>query len=365
MTSLKKLILIFSFTQIFSSCATTSKNQVGDLNDDSQDPVKIEMMTWIDKADRGEAATSLTNFQNFQQKNPLSVYMNFAKYGEAYSFEKTEKYKEALAVYSDLMKLSRSRWPKIYAQSLYRTSFIYENTGENVKLLAALQEAAGLEKDLPPEIVQAEIPARRSMVYAKMDQKVESEKYLAEADRGLRRVMEQVQMNPAWLAKIYLQMGSLSLEQMGDQNISSYIKAFQTTQRYLLNSVAQNDPEWSKQAATQLVTSYNTFWGRIENFGSQTQPVDLKQKQKNQFYLYADLMKVMNEALLLKPLVEQKYNDQQKKIYSFLDSLESKISKTLLTQFDHMPLTEESELLNSVQKPGQVLNPQPLPGERN
>jgi tetratricopeptide (TPR) repeat protein len=360
----KRLTILFFFVAAVSSCVSKPKVQIGDLSDDAPDATRIEMANWIDKISEGEATGAVQYFQNFQEKNPQSVYLNLSKYGLAYGLEKQEKYKESLEIFNGLLMTSKTRWPQIYAHSLYRTSFIYENTGENVKLLAALQEASTLEKDLPPEIIMAEIPARRSMIYSKMDQKDEAEKYLSEADRGLRRLMEQVQVSPKWLSKIYFQMGSLSLEQMGDQNISGYIKAFKTTQRYLLNSLAQNDTTWSAKAASDLVMTYNTFWGRIQNYGAVVVPVDLKEKQRSQFHLYADLMRVMNEALLLKPLVEQRFNDHQKKIYSYLETLDAKISNTLMTQFDQLALSEESETLNGLKRPGQVFDPKPLPSER-
>lgn len=370
----KKIVTLFTSLSLFAVGACSSKPKVieikkisaGDLDETSSEPQAAELRTLFEMNEKGLGERTLEHFRQFQIKNPSSIYFQAARFGEAWSLEQTEMLNEALQIYQSVMALSKPQWPRLYARSLYRSSFVYEALGEDVKLIATLVESRNLAEDLPAEAVLAEIPSRLSMIYSKINRTEDAQKYLKEADRGLRQLLATQKVSSEWLAKIYFQMGSLKLSSMSADNLPYFIQSQKTVQRYLLSSISYNDSVWSEMALKKMSENYAQIWAQIESY-RETQKgssFDRVENQRQQFYVLGEYLKMVSEALQLKPLDELRMNLYQVKTFSFLEEAEKKSYDFLYSKFDRMSLTEESLRLNDVKRPGKVFVNDFFPNEK-
>ncbi|MEK6774319.1 MAG: hypothetical protein AABY64_10285 [Bdellovibrionota bacterium] len=370
MTMIKKILKFFLLTAIIVGCTTTNKSQkkinAGDLDEASSEPQAAQLRNLFEMNENGLGNKSLPLFREFQAKNPTSIYFQAARYGEAWSLEQTEALSEALQVYQSVMDLAKSQWPRLYARSLYRSSFVYETLGEDVKLVATLMEARGLREDLPPEVALAEVPSRLSMIYAKINRPEEAQKYLKEADQGLRRLLATQKISNEWLAQMYFQMGSLKLSSMNADNLTYFVQSQKTVQRYLLSSLSLNDSVWSEKSFKKITENYSLLWNQIESYkeNSNTDSFDRIESRRQQFLILGEYLKMVSEALQLKPLDEQRMNIYQTKTFNFFEEAEKKTYDLLYSKFDRMSLTEEALRLNDIRRPGKVLVNDFFPNEK-
>ncbi len=364
------LMLLIFISGIYTGCSSAPKAIqkiiVGDLDENSNEPQAAELRSLYEMNEKGQGSKSLTGFREFQSKNPNSIYFQAARFGEAWSLEQTEMLNEALQIYKSVMALSKTQWPRLYARSLYRSSFVYESLGEDVKVIATLVECRNLTQDLPPEIILAEVPSRLSMMYAKINRTEDSQKYLKEADRGLRQLLDTQKISSDWLAKIYFQMGSLKLSSMNADNLIYFIQSQKTVQRYLLTSISYNDSVWSEMALKKINENYSLIWAQIETYKENTKSdtYDRLENRRQQFLVLGEYLKMVSEALQLKPLDELRMNLFQVKTFNFLEEAEKKTYDLLYSKFDRMSLTEESLRLNDVQRPGKVFVHDLFPNEK-
>lgn len=367
------ILYLFSINAVllsFTSCASKPKVEkkvaAGDLDDKSNDPAAEQLRELFILNENGQGKQTLSAFRDFQKQNPNSIYFQAARFGEGWSLEQTDAFDEALKIYNSVMSVSKLQWPRLYSRSLYRSSFIYEALGEDVKLIAALMEARNLIEDLPPEVVYTEVPSRLSMIYVKINQTEEAQKYLREADQGLKRLLATQVVSNQWLAKMYFQMGSLKLSSMNSENLAYYVQSQRVAQRYLLSSLSLNDTVWSELALKKLTENYSTLWTLIESYkeNDKSDSFDRVEARRQQFLVLGDYIKLVSEALQLKPLEEQRMNPYQNKAFDFFEAVEKKSYDFLYSKFDRMSLTEESLHLNDVKRPGKVIVNDLFPNER-
>jgi len=355
-----------------SGCSSTPKSNVekqtaeGDLDSSAKNSQADELQKLFEMNEKGLGAKSLNQFQEFQIQNPNSAYFQAARFGQAWSLEQTEMLNESLEIYQSVMALAKTKWPRLYARALYRSSFIYEALGDDVKLIAALIEAQSLRDDLPAEVALAEVPSRLSMIYAKINRTEEAQKYLKEADRGLRQLLATQKISSEWLAKIYYQMGSLKLSSMNTDNLSYFVQSQKTVQRYLLNALSFNDSVWSEMAFKKMSENYSLIWTQIENYKEnlKVDSFDRLENSRQQFLVLGEYLKMVSEALQLKPLEELRMNSYQVKTFNFLEEVEKKSYDFLYSKFDRMSLTDESIRLNDVKRPGKVFVHDLFPNEK-
>lgn len=347
-----KIIDLFLLTFFLSSCALFHG---GERPLPQKQGEVAELHQAEDSLLAGRFESSYKAFKEFQNKYPQSIYFQSARIGEARSLEGLSRWSEAVPIYQDIYLQTKQYQPEIAALAMYYLSYSYEALGDDVKTVTTLLDAKKLSQHLPSEIGQAEIPARLGVLYGKFGRDKEAASYVSEAERGLKKVIEEKAgtMESAWLAKAYFQMGSISTNQLSTGNFSQAIKGQKFSQVYLLKALRQNDPLWSQKALDLLKENYRNMHYLV------AAPPDpetllageaLRLRRESQILFGGELISLIEHAELYKPLSDSEANKYQKDFYSFIANLRVRTERTLYQVQETMTLTEESEKLNSIKR---------------
>ncbi|WP_246845179.1 hypothetical protein [Bdellovibrio sp. NC01] len=293
-------------------------------------------------------------FRSFQSSYPQSNFFESSRLGEAHALEGLGRWDEATKIDRDVYLKTSKDHPEIAALALYRMSFAYEATGDDLKTTAALLDAQRLGKYLPAEVAEAEIPARLASIYGKLGRDKEAMNYLNQAEKGINRIrLEKKEVGIGWLAKTYYQMGSISTNQLSADNFEQSAEGFRMVQIYLIKSMQQNDPAWSARALEQGQATYQSFLNLAET----------QAERKTQIEFAGTITDLLDQAELFKPLQGQKPNQFEESFFSFLQNLRKRTEDLLYQSKETMSLTEESQRFNSVKRPGRVKADSLLPEE--
>lgn len=294
-------------------------------------------------------------FKTFQGTYPQSFYLQSSRLGEAQSLEGLGQWSEAIRIDRDVYEKTVKLQPNIAAQALYRMSFAYEALGDDLKTLATLLDAYRMSAYLPSEVAQAEIPARLASVYGKAGRDKEAMNYLNLAEKGIAKVREEKRdLDQTWLAKTYVQMGTVSTNQVSSENFESAAEGQKMVQVYLIKAMGLNNPIWSKRAVDQAKNTYSALFTLV-----QAEHQD-RQLQANMGGSLSDLIE---QAELFKPMQGQVANAFEKDFFLYLQEVRKKTEDILYQTKATMSLTEESQRLNSVKRPGRVKVDALLPEE--
>lgn len=298
-------------------------------------------------------------FKSFQETYPQSLYFQSSRLGEAQSLEGLGNWSEAITIDRDVYEKTLKLQPNIAALALYRMSFAYEALGDDLKTIAALLDARRMGSALPTEVAQAEVPARLASAYGRVGRAKEAASYLDLAEKGIAKVREEnSDLDQAWLAKTYVQMGTVSTNQtsaaQGSENFERVVEGQKMVQVYLLKALQINDPIWSQRAVNQLKNTYQTLLSLVQME---------KEDRQYQMNLAGNLNDLLEQAELFKPLQGQKANAYEVEFFSYLQELRKKLEDILYQTKETMSLTEESKKLNGVKRPGRVKTNDLLPEE--
>lgn len=276
----------------------------------------------------------LQGAENFLMAYPYSLKIQRARFLKAGALEELGRWSEAVDTYKAISAMSAKAQPEISAKSLYRLSYVYEALGDNQRVIAILFEAAKYHQHLPPEVINAEIPARLAMIYAKENNSKEAQKWLGEAERGLKRTLETrtEPLTKKWLAELYYSMGSISTEQLSKDNIETLIHGQAAVQKYLIHALQYNDPLWSAKALKRAKSTYLDLWKAIETFPEEPgyEPlVAQKMKKEEQLKLAGPFSELIREADLYRPGAEQVSNPFQAEFFSFLEEIQTRVRAVL------------------------------------
>lgn len=296
-------------------------------------------------------------FKEFQGLYPQSVYFESARLGEAQSLEGLEKWSEAAELDRDIANKTRRTRPQIAAQAYYRMSFALEALGDDSKAVAALLDAKSLSEYLAPEIALAEIPARLATIYGRQGRDSEAVAYLNEAEKGLATVREQKgkDVKNSWLTKTYMQMGSVSTNQLSADTYLAFLEGQILVQGYLIKALSLNDAEWSPKALNRLKETFRDLYTQVEA---------LNDNRELQGRLGGRFLDIIDHADLYKPVFGSKLNTYEESFFSYLSEVKKKTDGILYTRGETMGLTQESQKLNSLKRAGRVEVNSLLPEEQ-
>jgi tetratricopeptide (TPR) repeat protein len=281
--------------------------------------------------------------EDFQGRYPYSLRLQKVRFLKGQALEELDRWTEAADNYRIISEFSEKNQPEISAMSIYRLSFVYEALGDDQRVLTTLFEAQKNGKYLPTETALAEIPSRIAMVYAKENNPKEANRWLAEADKGLKKTLEtrNLPLTDEWLAEIYYNMGSISTNQLSNDNIITIIQGQKAIQKYLMRSLQYGDPIWSAKAMKKLRMTYVDLWNAIYNLPetSGMEPTVAKKiKTDEQFKLVSPFAELLADAQLYRPGREQKSNPYQDDFFAFLDQMQVNVSGLMQNPL-YTPLT--------------------------
>ncbi len=286
--------------------------------------------------------SALSAAEGFQRAYPYSLKLQRVRFLKAGALEELGRWTEAADTYKSISAISEKNQLEISAMSIYRLSFAYEALGDDQRVITTLLEASKYYKYLPPEVINAEIPSRLAMVYAKENNISEAQKWLKEADSGLKKTLatHQGPITNEWLAELYFNMGSISTQQLSNDNILTIIQGQSAVQKYLIRALQYNDPIWSAKALQKLKNTYLDLWKSIEAYPppSGYEPlVAQKMIKDEQLRLAGPFSSLINEAELYRPGIEQQSNQYQSEFFNFLEELQIRV-RTVLGESLFTPL---------------------------
>ncbi|HWU44315.1 MAG TPA: tetratricopeptide repeat protein, partial [Bdellovibrio sp.] len=342
--------IIFGLLPFMMACSSMQTRHAMDENQSGQSTLEkshLEMAEQMLALGRAEDARN--EFHSFQTKFPQSTYLQSARLGEAQALENLGNLSEAIAIDRDVYLKTQKQQPEIAALAMYRMSFAYEALGDDMKTIAALLDAQSLGSSLPVEVSKAEIPARLASAYGRVGRDREAIKYLNEAEKGISEIREtRGNLNQKWLAKTYVQMGSVSTNQLSLDNFDSAIEGQRLVQVYLIKAMQINDSTWSERALDQAKSTYQNFYSVMD------MP---KLDRELQGEMGGSLIDLITQAELFKPLAGQTANETEKDFFSYLKELRKKTEDILYQSKETMSLTEESQKLHSIKRPGKIEEP--------
>lgn len=197
----------------------------------------------------------------FQRKNPASVFYQQSRLLLGRALAEQEKWLEAVPVYREVVSNTRQTKPEIAALALYYSSFAHEALEDDSRVLANLLEAYSLRSHLPVDKGLAQIPARLAVTYQRIGQDNEAAIYSRLADQGLAQARAQSKegLSPQSLAQIYFQMGAHIQRPLSEDTLESSINSFSRGQVYLMKSVEAQAEPWSSKAKEALLSSYSRY----------------------------------------------------------------------------------------------------------
>ncbi|MGZ3803199.1 MAG: tetratricopeptide repeat protein [Pseudobdellovibrionaceae bacterium] len=326
-----RILTVLLAISIFQGCSLLPlrKSEVAIESQENRDFNLLEQQIQLQNF-----AAACQSAENFQNSYPYSLKLQRVRFLKAGALEELGRWTEAEDTYKTISTISEKNQPEISAKSIYRLSFVYEALGDDQRVIATLFEAAKYHRDLSPEVVNAEIPSRLAMIYAKVDNFKEAQKWLDEADKGLKKTLEtrSEPLTKKWLAELYFNMGSISTQQVSNDNIVTLIQGQSAVQKYLIRALQYDDPVWSAKALKKIRATYMDLWKTIETFpeASGYEPlVAQKIKKDEQLRLAGPFSDLIKEAELYRPGVGQTSNPYQTEFFNFLEELQTRVVSVL------------------------------------
>lgn len=342
---------IFVFMPLTISCSIIPKieGRFSDQNKINEAKFKqgieeVEINNAEKELSMGHVEEALERFSIFQEEYAQSPFFQSARLGEAQSLEGLGHWAESEKIYRDVYFKTMNNQPQIAALALYRLSFVYESLGDDLKTLTTLLDCKKYSDHLPEALAKATIPARLATAYIRLRHQNEALKYLALAQKGIDQLKSQnKKITSSWLGNIYFQMGSISTNQLSNENYEQATDIQKMVQVYLLKAIMLNDPVWSERSVAQMKSTYQDL------FNTFALPISSRSKKN---IMGGCLIDLIEQAELFKTTEDGKLNKFENEFFTFLSVIRLKTENILYQPKETNFLTEESEMLNSIRRIG-------------
>lgn len=300
-----------------------------------------------------------TQYKEYLKTYPVSVYTAHAYYGLGRSLEFQEKWPEAIEIYRALAQQARVLRPELSALAMYRLSYCYEALGDEIRTQATLMDAEGMGLHLPMAVREVEIPARKAASLLRRGDFAEARKLLIKLNEAVPAVFNLAQSpNQSEMARVFLQIGTLSLRPISEQNYLLYLDAFENLQIYLWRSWSLNQAPWSERAKEQLFLGYQTFWNRAQDLEIGPRGLDAaalaRIRSETQRKWIGAILKTAGALKAYAGEENLEKSNLTPGLSEFLAQIEKQGDAVLYGQQELLPLTLESKLINSIKRPGTV-----------
>lgn len=274
------------------------------------------------------SAEAFENFRNMRQTSPLWMK---AQLGLADSYHQLGRSDEALKSLRVIRDSSLKRNPAIAALASYQMSFIFEDLGQFDRTLAALSEAENQGRSLDPRIFKVEIPARKSIAFAKLGQTKESQAHMASALRGIDQVRtQQKNLSANWEAQAMLAMGRVSTQSQAGDNWENRIQVLNLVYPILYRVMLMSKEPESSQARQILYDQYQSLFNLIYKLDQELTQTRQKAVELEIFLQRAALYRGESNVSGLTEL------------YKLEDDIRKKLSQLVFSGENDMPLTSDS-----------------------
>mgnify|MGYP003393552971 CR=1 FL=1 len=310
---------------------------------------------------QGNYREAVAAFAQLNRDYPASKFSPEAEYQSARCQEHLHDFPLAITGYRAVVTHSTAS-EKLKAMALYRLSFCYEALGDEVRVLAALEDAIKRKDLLAGEVATAEVPARLAAVYARLGNRESALTYFALAEKGLEQIRRKARAegsSPEWLAKTLFYMGQMTVSALSTVSFTNQIQSLSQAQLYLLQSAEANHPVWSERAADQLIQIYSELWQRVSqrstnaDEGGEDRESDGRNAVLEARDISGQILAALDELKLAK-LPGDEAVPAVNKITQFTEELRGKIGLFLSQTATSSLLTPEAEALRQEKREGKV-----------
>ncbi len=299
-------------------------------------------------------------FDAFVKAQPVSPYSQAALLNTGRALEGLGRPTEASEKYRAVIR-GTTNARRLQAMALYRLSFCHEALGDDQQVVASLHDLLARVNELPPEMANAELPARLATAYARVGNFDRALDFYRQAESGIARLRQESGDDvPEWLPRTLFFMGELSRRQPSWLDFEASLRPLARGQVYLLQAAELSAAPWSERAADELVTTYASLWNSIATASAQAggDPLiarrALQVKQWERAILLLDTLAELRARVL--PADSANRSEHAKKVLNAADELENKISLLLLERPAGEGLTREA-LLRKQSVRGKVVEP--------
>jgi hypothetical protein len=368
---MRKSLVVMVLVSLCIGCSSFSRHEVKGLSlDPAQKAAQLGELTKADEQfEKLEYEISRDLFRAFKAKYPHSPFYQRAQLGEAKSLEELEEWSQAAALFREMVEATRTTQPEIAAEALYRSSYCYEALGDEGRVFAVLEDAQRMKDSLKPEIALAEIPARMGASYNRTGRTREARKALAEAEAGIQKLKatQSEKLQAAYLARIYLQMGKLSTNQLSPDNFLSSLETLKSVQGFSQRAIELADPTFSRQALEGLKGNYRDFYSAIQLVGY-NRSLDLGAAKREQVerksLMTSELLSAIEMLKQSRKDLSGEGSTYSNQLFNYLKEIEAQLVFFLNNRGELNELTPEALKLRSLKKDILIRSEPLFPNER-
>lgn len=277
-----------------------------------------------------------TALERLAKKDPASEMDMVILYNLGVSKEGLGQCPQAAEHYRSVARISNKKFLRVEALALYRLGFVFECMNQPQKSIVAFLDARKRKKYLPPEVADAELPARLAAGYASIGRRKEALEYFNEASAGLKRVLARAQgksKSKDFVARTLLAMGKIS----DGQEPMIFLRTLSMQQPFLLQAAELGTRIESRRASRELVDAYSNI------LDVQT----LQNKKLNHRSYYIEGLKVTRELQRLRLPETEGFT---REIFQKADQVEQELESRLAKLSSGLPKTAEELKRDSLRK---------------
>lgn len=339
---IKSLPILLILT-LLTACASSKKIELEGANEPNPDFQRG--LRALEKEDFSQAATA---FDRLLVARPATEMDLLTTYNSGSAYEGMGQCSRAAERYREVVRSSMGKYARLEALALFRLSLMYECLGNDNKTITALLDAHKRGKELPVEVDRAELPARLAAAYARMGNRAKALEYFNQASDGLKAVLGNgttARAQKETLSRTLYYMGHLNpAQKQGDADPNGFLQSLSMQQPYLLQAVEMQTNPWSRKAADDLASAYDTMVRfRI------AEPDKRSQYYTRSLQVIAELRKIRLPD----------GGAKEDEIFAKVDRTERRIQSELASVAATTKLTPDAEKREGVMREGRLVDPKP------
>jgi tetratricopeptide (TPR) repeat protein len=282
-------------------------------------------------------------FDGLLVKHPASELDLVVLFNTASAYEGLGRCKDANDRYRRVIRSSNGKFLQIEGQAYFRIALTYECMNQDTKTVAALLDTLKRSKHLPPEILNAEVPARLASAYARLGNRQKALEYFTQASQGIKKIVSTSRgVQSKVLGQTMYLMGKLSESQKtGEMDPIAYAQSIYIQQPYLLQSAETGHPVWAREAAADLKMAYDNIW-----------KVPVTDENRAEFYT-----RIMQNIYDLNKLKLVNESDLVEEVYAQVAKVESRLQVELAKTSEVTKLTPEAQEREGLKRKGKTVSP--------
>lgn len=214
---------------------------------------------------QGEGDLTLKQIQSYLDRSESLQWHGHAYYLKGRVYQQQKNWDKAVESFRKAVRQSSDFDSLVEAQSLYRLSQVYEQTGQTKELIASLLDLMKRRTLLDQLIGDVEIPARLAAAYASYGQIAKAETLHVQASQSflkiLRTYRNHLSLND--IAKNYYHLG-LAIYPVANEDFASLLAKLNLGQKYLLAAAEVETSMWSEKSKQVLIQSYQKLWDLLQ-----------------------------------------------------------------------------------------------------